>query len=159
MRTAWKAIPTLSRTCAHCCSGLRAAHGSTCAAGIHKKLDEWESLTDAPERHTWQQPNGTGFQLRARDFGCLALQVAHLAREAALTRGVRRAFRRSRGSCPAPRHRPPAAARQLNAGVSRKNSGQFAVFFLLSRAGAVLNVVKSAAGQSIAVYGVSGSAS
>jgi catechol 2,3-dioxygenase-like lactoylglutathione lyase family enzyme len=24
----WKAIPTLSRTCAHCCSGLSAAHGS-----------------------------------------------------------------------------------------------------------------------------------
>src|SRR5947207_16003703 len=28
MRTAWKAIPTLSRTCAHCCSGLSAADGS-----------------------------------------------------------------------------------------------------------------------------------
>ena len=28
MRTAWKAIPTLFRTCAHCCSGLSAAHGS-----------------------------------------------------------------------------------------------------------------------------------
>ena len=27
MRTAWKAIPTLSRTCAHCCSGLSAAYG------------------------------------------------------------------------------------------------------------------------------------
>src|SRR5260370_34729157 len=32
----------------------------------NKKLDEWESLTDAPERHAWQQPNGTGFELGAR---------------------------------------------------------------------------------------------
>jgi hypothetical protein len=42
-------------------------------------------------------------------------QVAHLVREAALTRGVRR----SRGSCPAPGHRPPAAVRQLHAGACR----------------------------------------
>jgi hypothetical protein len=40
-----------------------------------------------------------------------------------------------------------------------KNSGQLSVFFLLPRAGAVLNLVKSAAGRSIAVYGVDGSAS
>jgi len=43
--------------------------------------------------------------------------------------------------------------------MSWKNSGQLSVFFVLPRAGAVLNVVKSAAGQSIAVYGVGGSAS
>jgi hypothetical protein len=42
--------------------------------------------------------------------------------------------------------------------MSWKNSRQFAVFFLRPRAGAVLNVVKSATGQSIAVYGVGGSA-
>src|SRR5467141_3854158 len=34
MRTAWKAIPTLSRTCAHCCSGLRVfGGGSATSAG------------------------------------------------------------------------------------------------------------------------------
>src|SRR5690349_6914966 len=34
MRTAWKAIPTLSRTCAHYCSGLRAfGGGSATSAG------------------------------------------------------------------------------------------------------------------------------
>src|ERR1700730_11874784 len=34
MRTAWKAIPTLSRTCAHCCSGLRVfGEGSATSAG------------------------------------------------------------------------------------------------------------------------------
>jgi Zn-dependent alcohol dehydrogenase len=43
--------------------------------------------------------------------------------------------------------------------MSWKNSGQLSVFFLLACAGAVLNAVKSAAGQSIAVYGVGGSAS
>jgi hypothetical protein len=43
--------------------------------------------------------------------------------------------------------------------LSWKNSGQLSVFFFLPRAGAVLNVVQSAAGQSIAVYGVGGSAS
>jgi Zn-dependent alcohol dehydrogenase len=42
-------------------------------------------------------------------------------------------------------------ARALNSG--QRASGQLAVFFLLPRAGAVLNVVKSAAEQSIAVYG------
>jgi hypothetical protein len=42
--------------------------------------------------------------------------------------------------------------------MSWKNSGQLFVFFLLPRAGAWLNVVKSAAGQSIAVYGIGGSA-
>jgi hypothetical protein len=62
----------------------------------NKKLDEWESLTDTPARHAWQQPNGTGFELRQEVFGYLALQIAHLVREAALTRGARRAFRRSR---------------------------------------------------------------
>jgi hypothetical protein len=30
----------------------------------NKKLDKWESLTDAPEAHAWQQPNGMGFELR-----------------------------------------------------------------------------------------------
>src|SRR5262252_10082800 len=47
MRTAWKAIPTLSRTCAHCCSGLSAAH---CSAYAQQELNELESLTDAPVR-------------------------------------------------------------------------------------------------------------
>jgi hypothetical protein len=42
--------------------------------------------------------------------------------------------------------------------MSGKNSAQFFVFFLLPRAGAWLNVVKSAAGQSIEGYGVGGSA-
>src|ERR1700736_3133152 len=41
MRTAWKAIPTLSRTCAHCCSGLSAAHGSA---------DQWRILV-GPDAH------------------------------------------------------------------------------------------------------------
>jgi len=43
--------------------------------------------------------------------------------------------------------------------MSWKNSGQFRRVFLLLRAGAVLNAAKSAAGQSIAVYGIGGSAS
>src|SRR5215469_9008925 len=47
MRTAWMAIPTLSRTCVHCCSGLSAAH---CSAYAQQELNEWESLTDAPVR-------------------------------------------------------------------------------------------------------------
>src|ERR1700730_4350141 len=81
MQTAWKAIPTLSRMCAHCCSGLSAAHGSACAASIKKKLNKGESLTDAPERHAWQQPNGTGFELRARGLrvpcfaGCAPCEI------------------------------------------------------------------------------------
>jgi hypothetical protein len=50
----------------------------------NKKLDEWESWIDAPERHARQQPNGTGFELSTEVFGYLALQVAHLVREAAL---------------------------------------------------------------------------
>src|SRR5207237_10411519 len=41
MRTAWKAIPTLCRTCAHCCSGLSAAHGSA---------DQWRILV-GPDAH------------------------------------------------------------------------------------------------------------
>ena len=35
-----------------------------------------ESLTDAPERYAWQQPNGTGFELRPEVFGYLALLAA-----------------------------------------------------------------------------------
>src|SRR3984893_3119578 len=92
MRTAWKAIPTLSRTCAHCYSGLSAARGSAYAAGIRQELDEWQSLTDAPAR-----PPGSSRMARAlnsgqRSSGNLALQVAHLVSEAALTRGARLAF-------------------------------------------------------------------
>src|SRR5206468_8178924 len=41
MRTAWKAIPTLCRTCAHCCNGLSAAHGSA---------DQWRILV-GPDAH------------------------------------------------------------------------------------------------------------
>ena len=56
----------------------------------NKTLDEWESLTGAPERHARRQPNGMGPELRAEVFGYLALQNAHLVGEAALTRGVQR---------------------------------------------------------------------
>src|SRR5438046_2143752 len=41
MRTAWKATPTLCRTCAHCCSRLNAAHGSA---------DQWRILV-GPDAH------------------------------------------------------------------------------------------------------------
>src|ERR1700680_2256398 len=47
MRTAWKAIPTLSRTCAHCCSGLSAAHGSA---------DQWRILV-GPDAHKIDEPS------------------------------------------------------------------------------------------------------
>jgi hypothetical protein len=119
MRTAWKAIRTLSRTCAHCCSGLSAAHSSAYAAGIQQETGRTGILDRRAGETAWQQPKGTGFELRPEVFGYLALQVAHLVREAALTRGVRRPFRRSRGSCPAPRHRPPAALRVLLAAPRR----------------------------------------
>jgi hypothetical protein len=39
MRTAWKAIPTLSRTCAHCCSGLSAAHDCLLQQRVCCELD------------------------------------------------------------------------------------------------------------------------
>ena len=52
------AIPILSRMCADCCSGLSAAHSSAYAAGIPRNR-RIESLTDAPERHAWQQPKRT----------------------------------------------------------------------------------------------------
>src|SRR3984893_8151447 len=47
MRTAWKTIPTLSRTCAHCCSGLSAAHGSA---------DQWRILV-GPDAHKIDEPS------------------------------------------------------------------------------------------------------
>src|SRR5271168_2864086 len=47
MRTAWKAIPTLSRTCARCCSGLSAAHGSA---------DQWRILV-GPDAHKIDEPS------------------------------------------------------------------------------------------------------
>src|ERR1700731_2180873 len=47
MWTAWKAIPTLSRTCAHCCSGLSAAHGSA---------DQWRILV-GPDAHKIDEPS------------------------------------------------------------------------------------------------------
>src|ERR1700730_15446307 len=48
MWTAWKAIPTLSRMCTPCCSGLSDAHGCggcVYAANIQQELNEWESST------------------------------------------------------------------------------------------------------------------
>ena len=76
-------------------------------------------------------------------FGYLALQNAHLVGEAALTRGVRRRI-------PSIARIMPGAPSQTTSGgsvasrrrMSWKHSGQLSVFFLLPRAGAVLNVVR-----------------
>jgi hypothetical protein len=84
-------------------------------------------------------------------FGYLALQVAYLVIEAALTRGVRRAFLDRADHIPgAPSLTTSSGSGSPRRRMSWKNSGQLSVFFLLPGAGAVLNVVKSAAGQSIA---------
>jgi hypothetical protein len=52
--------------CAHCCSALSAAQGSSYAAGIQQELDEWESLTDTPAR-----PPGSRRTARAFNSGDL----------------------------------------------------------------------------------------
>ena len=91
MRTAWKAIPTLSRTCAHCCRGLSAAHGSAYAAGMQQELDERKFLTDGLARPPGSSDDA-GFELGPEVFGYPASQVARLVSEAALTRGARWAF-------------------------------------------------------------------
>src|SRR5262249_51419242 len=85
MRTAWKAIATLSRMCVHCCKGLSASRFPY-APGIQQELDERKSWTDGPAR-----PPGSGddADLGQRFSGTLLLQIAHLVSGAALTHGAR----------------------------------------------------------------------
>src|SRR5215469_7913889 len=66
MRTAWKAIPTLSRTCAHCCRELSVAHAPLCRRYITK--------------------TGRTEILDRRGRGTLLFQVAHRERGSIDTR-------------------------------------------------------------------------
>src|ERR1700730_5805722 len=92
-------------------------------------------------------------------FGYLALQVAHLVIEAALTRGVRRAFldRADHTRRPVTDHQQ-RVRQPTPAHVVEELRAALRVLLAAPRR-CVLNVVKSAAGQSIAVYGVGGAGS
>ena len=89
MRTAWKAIPTLSVCARIAAGGLECCPRFPYGAGIQQELDERKSLTDG--RRGPGSGDDASFELRPGVFGYRALRVAHLVSEATLTRTARSA--------------------------------------------------------------------